>query len=117
MAGAATLAAYGLVRSELHVDLAEARTVATIVLFWLGLVVLDLVAAPLRLARRALMLALAGMFVAVMTIPPLRSFFALALPSSIEWLAAFGVGVLVASVLRFFVPTGPGWPTMKGEGG
>jgi cation-transporting ATPase E len=103
MAAAATLAAYGLVRGE-GVDLEEARTVATIVLFWIGLVVLTLVAAPLTLPRRALVVATGVAFLAVMAIASIREFFALSLPSGIEWLAAVGIAAIVATGLRLLIP-------------
>jgi cation-transporting ATPase E len=103
MAAAATLAAYGLVRGE-GVDLEEARTVATIVLFWIGLVVLTMVAAPLTLPRRALVVATGVAFLAVMAIASIREFFALSLPSGIEWLAAVGIAAIVATGLRLLIP-------------
>jgi hypothetical protein len=56
MSAAPTLAACGLVRRE-GLDLEEALTVATVVLFRIGLVVLTMVAAPLTLPRRALVVA------------------------------------------------------------
>ena len=103
MAAAATLAAYGLIRGE-GVDLEEARTVATVVLFWIGLVVLTMVAVPLTLARRALVVATGVAFLAVMAIPSIRGFFALSLPSGIEWLAAVGIAAIVATGLRLLIP-------------
>lgn len=103
MAAAATLAAYGLVRGE-GVDLEEARTVATIVLFWIGLVVLTMVAAPLTLPRRALVVATGVAFLAVMAIASIREFFALSLPSGIEWLAAVGIAAIVATGLWLLIP-------------
>jgi len=103
MAAAATLAAYGLIRGE-GVDLEEARTVATVVLFWIGLVVLTMVAVPLTLARRALVVATGVAFLAVMAIPSIREFFALSLPSGIEWLAAVGIAAIVATGLRLLIP-------------
>jgi cation-transporting ATPase E len=103
MAAAATLAAYGLVRGE-GVDLEEARTVATIVLFWIGLVVLTMVAAPLTLPRRAMVVATGVAFLAVMAIASIREFFALSLPTGIEWLAAVGIAAIVATGLRLLIP-------------
>ena len=103
MAAAATLAAYGLVRNE-GVGLAEARTVATIVLFWIGLVVLMMVAAPLTLARRSLVVAMGAAFLAVMAVASIREFFAFRLPSGIEWLAAVGIAAIVATGLRVLIP-------------
>jgi magnesium-transporting ATPase (P-type) len=103
MAAAATLAGYGLVRRE-GVDLEEARTVATLVLFWVGLVVLTMVAAPLTLPRRALVVAMGAAFLSVMAIVSIREFFALSLPSGIEWLAAVGIAAIVATGLRLLIP-------------
>jgi cation-transporting ATPase E len=103
MAAAATLAAYGLVRNE-GVGLAEARTVATIVLFWIGLVVLMMVAAPLTLPRRSLVVAMGVAFLAVMAVASIRGFFGLILPSGIEWLAAVGIAAIVATGLRVLIP-------------
>jgi magnesium-transporting ATPase (P-type) len=114
MAAAATLAAYGLVRNE-GVGLAEARTVATIVLFWIGLVVLMMVAAPLTLPRRSLVVAMGVAFLAVMGIAPIREFFALSLPSSIEWLAAVGIAAIVSTGLRVLIPDRTQPPRAEGS--
>jgi cation-transporting P-type ATPase E len=103
MSAAATLAAYGLVRNE-GVDLLEARTVATIVLVWIGLIVLTMVASPLSFLRSSLVVAMGVAFLLIMVTAPIRKFFALSLPSGIEWLAAVGVAAIVATAIRMVVP-------------
>jgi cation-transporting P-type ATPase E len=86
---------------------AEARTTAAVVLFWLGMVVLVLVARPLTLSRQAIVVAMAGLFVASLAVPSAREFFALELPTLIVSFAAVGVGAIAATVIQFFVPPVP----------
>ncbi len=104
MAAAATLAAYILVKNELGSSLAEARTTATIVLGWIGLLILTEIARPLTWRRILLILSMGAAFLAAFLLPAARHFFALDPPPPIVWLAAVGIGAMFVSVLRLFLP-------------
>jgi cation-transporting ATPase E len=100
---ATALAAFFLVRASGH-GLAAARTGATIVTAFLSLGVLAGLARPLASWRGAMVLALAGAFAAVFTVPWLRDQLALVpLPPGLLWfcvaIAAAGFGVLAAAWL------------------
>ena len=83
----------------------EARTTATLALAGLGLVVLALAARPLNHLRRMLLTAMAAAFGVVLTVPFLRTFFALDLPplqvalTTLALVAALGA-LLTLVVLR-----------------
>ena len=63
-AAAATFAAYALARRDDNVNITEARTVATITLLVIGLVVLIVVSRPLRTWKVILAVAMGGFYVA-----------------------------------------------------
>jgi magnesium-transporting ATPase (P-type) len=115
LAALATFLAYVLAREEPGVTLAEARTTATMVLLWIGFLVLSAIAAPLTSWRLALVWAMPALFALVFAVPAAREFFALYPPPLIVWLAAFGIAALVWSFARLFLPperpVGPGAPT------
>jgi cation-transporting P-type ATPase E len=100
VAAAATFAAYALVRGHEEVDLAEARTTATIVLFSVGLWVLAILARPATRARRVLVASMGAAFLVVLTLPPLRRFFSFELPSPAVSLGAVAVVVLAALLIE-----------------
>jgi cation-transporting ATPase E len=104
LAAIATFLAYAMARSESGVTLVQARTTAVMVLTWIGLLVLSIVAAPLKGWRMALVWTMAGLFVASLTLPGLKDYFLLSLPKPIVWLAGFGIAALVWSFARLFVP-------------
>jgi len=79
LAAVATFLAYRLALDE-PVPLIQARTAATMVLCWIGFLVLTIIAAPLTRPRLALIGVMAAAFVAVMLVPPARDFFALEPP-------------------------------------
>jgi len=112
LAAVATFLGYRLAVDEPGVSLMEARTAATMVLCWIGLLVLSIIAAPLTRPRLALVWAMAGTFLAALLVPAVREFFALRTPHPIVWLAAFGIAALVWSLSRLFIPperpAGPG---------
>jgi hypothetical protein len=54
-------------------------------------------------------------FLAVMGIAPIREFFALSLPSSIEWLAAVGIAAIVSTGLRVLIPDRTQPPRAEGS--
>ncbi len=114
LAAAATFLGYVLARDEPGVTLAEAQTTATMVLLWIGFLVLSVIAAPLTTWRLALVWAMPALFALTMAVPAAREFFALDPPRLIVWLAAFGIAALVWSLARLFLPperpVGPGAP-------
>ena len=112
LAAVATFLGYVLARDEAGVTLAQARTTATMVLCWIGFLVLSIIAAPLTRARLALVWSMAGAFILAMVLPSTKVFFALTPPPLLVWLAAFGIAALVWSFARLFIPpdrpVGPG---------
>jgi magnesium-transporting ATPase (P-type) len=112
LAATATFLAYVLARDETGVTLAEARTTASMVLLWIGFLVLSVIAAPLTRWRLALVWAMPALFAFVVAAPSTRRFFALDPPPLLVWLAAFGIAALVWSSARLFLPperpVGPG---------
>jgi magnesium-transporting ATPase (P-type) len=112
LAAVATFLGYVLAKNEPGVTLPEARTAATMVLLYIGFLVLSIIAAPLSGWRLALVWAMPALFGLTMAIPAAREFFALYPPPLIVWLAAFGIAALVWSFARLFLPperpVGPG---------
>jgi cation-transporting ATPase E len=119
LAAVATFLGYVLVRDEAGVSLAQARTAATMVLCWIGFLVLSIIAAPLTRLRMVLVWSMAGAFIVAMLVPGSRAFFALTPPPLLVWLAAFGIAALVWSFARLFLPpdrpVGPGVPASVPE--
>jgi cation-transporting ATPase E len=115
LAAVATFSAYVLARDEAGITLAQARTTATMVLLWIGFLVLTVIAAPLTMWRLALVWAMPTLFALTMAIPFAREFFALEPPPLIVWLAGFGIAAIAWSFARLFLPperpVGPGAPT------
>ena len=113
LAAVATFLAYRLAIDE-PVPLIQARTTATMVLCWIGFLVLTIIAAPLTRPRLALIWSMVAAFVALMLTPVARTFFALEPPPLIVWLAGFGIAALMWSLSRLFIPpdrpVGPGAP-------
>jgi cation-transporting ATPase E len=114
LAAIATFLGYVLVRDEAGVTLAEAQTTATMVLLWIGFLVLSVIAAPLTTWRLALVWAMPALFLLAIALPFASDFFALEPPPLILWLAAFGIAAIVWSFARLFLPperpVGPGAP-------
>ena len=114
LAAAATFLGYNLAIEEPGVTLAQARTTATMVLCWIGFLILSSIAAPLTPPRLALVWSMAGAFILALLLPVTKEFFALVPPPLIVWLAAFGIAALVWSLARLFLPperpVGPGAP-------
>ena len=72
--------AYAIARAE-GAGTREARTAATVVLMVLGTYVLAILARPFTRYRLVLLLAMIGLFLGALVIPPVRDFFILTLPS------------------------------------
>jgi cation-transporting ATPase E len=112
LAAIATFLGYVLARDEAGVTLAQARTTATMVLCWIGFLVLSIIAAPLTRPRLMLVWSMASAFIVAMLVPGSRTFFALTPPPLLVWLGAIGIAALVWSFARLFLPpdrpVGPG---------
>jgi cation-transporting ATPase E len=94
LAAVATFLGYVLAKNEPGISLAEAQTAATMVLVFIGFLILTVIASPLTTWRLML----------VWAIPATREFFALYPPPLIVWLAGFGIAGLVWSLARLFLP-------------
>jgi cation-transporting ATPase E len=118
LAAVATFLGYVLAKNEAGISLAEAQTAATMVLIFIGFLILTVIAAPLTTWRLALVWAMPALFLVVMAVPAAREFFALYPPPLIVWLAGFGIAGLVWSLARLFLPperpVGTGAPTAPG---
>jgi len=104
VAAAATFAGYALARDE-GLELAESRTVATLVLFGVALWILAIVARPLTRPRLALVGAMMAAFVVAIVWPGFRTAFALDLPRRVVFMAAVGIVALAGAALEV------GWRT------
>jgi cation-transporting ATPase E len=95
VAAAATFGAYLAARDVEGVTLQQARSVATLTLFGVGVVVLGLVARPLNRLRATVLVAAVAAFVVVLAVPGLRRFFALSVPPG--WAMAAILALVVAA--------------------
>ena len=104
LAAIATFLGYVLAKNEPGVSLAEAQTAATMVLLFVGFLILTVIASPLTTWRLALVWTMPALFALVMAVPAARAFFALYPPPLIVWLAGFGIAAIVWSFARLFLP-------------
>ncbi len=104
LAAIATFLGYVLAKNEPGISLAEAQTAATMVLVFIGFLILTVIAAPLTMWRLVLVWAMPALFLLVMAIPAAREFFALVPPPLLVWLAGFGIAAIVWSFARLFLP-------------
>ena len=95
VAATATFAAYLVTRDVEGMTLEQARSVATLTLAGVGVVVLGLVARPLNRLRAMVLVAVVAAFVVVLAVPGLRRFFALSVPPG--WAIAAIVALVVAA--------------------
>ncbi|MCU0309832.1 MAG: HAD-IC family P-type ATPase [Acidimicrobiales bacterium] len=100
VAAIATFGAYLIARDGSDADLAEARTVAVIVLFVVALWVLAFLSRPLTSWRGGLVVAMAVLFVGALAIPWFRDYFDLVLPDAEGIAAAVGVGAVAGGLLQ-----------------
>jgi cation-transporting ATPase E len=98
VSAAATFTGYALARTEEASSLADARTAATITLFGVAFWVLEILARPLTQSRRLLLAAMVAGFLLAISVPWLRTFYALDPPSPLVTAACIGV-IAVANVL------------------
>jgi cation-transporting P-type ATPase E len=112
-AGLATFVAYVAARAVDGISLEEQRTVATVTLLGIGLVVLVMISAPLAPWKVGLAAMMALGYVVTLAVAPLRDFFELDLPPVSGWVicaAATMVGGLVVALLPRLVPERPTVP-------
>jgi len=108
IAGSATLAAYQAALHVADIELDQARTLATVTLLAIGLVVLAVASRPLRAWKIGLVAAMGVAYVVVFLVPFLRDYFRLEVfwdPA--WWYSAVAVGVagsLIVAVPRL-IPT------------
>ncbi|MGK2949969.1 MAG: HAD-IC family P-type ATPase [Acidimicrobiales bacterium] len=100
VAAAATFGGYYLARSEAGVTLTAERTTAVIVLFLVAGWVLMILARPLTRGRLALLAGMVAAFITSMSVPGLREFFELRLPSTVVVFAAIGIAALAIGLLE-----------------
>ena len=105
---AGLIAAFGTLVAYQVADVAnipqdQARTTATLALAGLGLVVLALAARPLNHLRRMLLTAMAAAFGVVLTVPFLRTFFALDLPPLQVALTTLALVAVLGALLTLVV--------------
>jgi cation-transporting P-type ATPase E len=103
VAGAATLVAFEMARRSGGLELEEARTLATVTLLAIGLVVLAAASQPLRTWKIGLVAAMAIGYGVIFAIPGLRNFFELELFVDAAWWYS-AVAVLLAGTFIAFVP-------------
>lgn len=94
-AGSATFVAFEAARRVTDLELAEARTLATVTLLSIGLVVLAVASRPIRLWKVGLVAGMAVSYGLVFTVPWLRDYFELELFTSSAWL--FSVAAVAAA--------------------
>jgi len=108
IAGSATLAAYEAALHVADIELVQARTLATVTLLAIGLVVLGVAARPLRAWKCGLIAAMVAAYVVVFLVPFLRDYFRLEVFWDTAWwysVVAVGVaGSLIVAVPRL-IPT------------
>ena len=83
-------------------ELAEARSVATITLLLIGLVVLVVVSRPLKLWKVSLAVAMAGLHACIIAIPFTRDYFELEWLDGKSWLMVF-VATFIASIIIILI--------------
>jgi cation-transporting ATPase E len=100
VAAVSTFTAYVLARIFDKGDLAEARTLATVVLFSVGLWALAILAGPRTPWRALLVASMGAAFVVVLAVPPLRDYFAFDAAAPAQTLIAVVVVSLAALALE-----------------
>ena len=103
-AGSATLAAYEAALNVAHLEVDEARTLATVTLLSIGLVILAVTSRPLRAWKLGLVVGMAVAYGVVFAIPWLRDFFQLEIFMSEAWWYAVAA-VAAAGAFIVAIPT------------
>jgi len=103
IAGSATLAAYEASLHIADIGLDKSRTLATVTLLAIGLVVLAVASRPLRAWKLGLVLAMGAGYLVVFAVPFLRNYFELELFWDPAWFYS-AIAVAVAGVLIVAIP-------------
>jgi magnesium-transporting ATPase (P-type) len=103
IAGSATLAAYEAALNVAELEIEQARTLATVTLLSIGLVVLAVTSRPLRSWKLGLVAAMAASYVVVFLVPFLRDYFKLEVFWDPAWYYSM-IAVAVAGVLIVALP-------------
>lgn len=119
--GGATFAGYYLATEQPPGDFADLSTTASVALFALTLWVLALIARPWNWWRLGLVAAMAAAFAVVLSVPPLRHFFALeACPTRNDAVAlaiAVAAAVPLAAALRYLPDLANLWRRRRADAG
>jgi cation-transporting ATPase E len=101
VAGLTTFSLYGVSRMDrFGFTIEQSRTGATILMVFLGLIILhDLVAPPSRM-NRLLIASLLGGFLAVLAIPAFRALFDLTLPGLEAWAIIIATAIVASIILK-----------------
>jgi cation-transporting ATPase E len=113
IAGSATLAAYQAALHVADLELEQARTLATVTLLSIGLVVMTVASRPLRSWKIGLVAAMGVAYVVVFLVPFLRDYFRLEVFwDAAWWYSAAAVGVAGAAIVTMvrLIPTRLGVP-------
>ncbi|MBV1892606.1 MAG: HAD-IC family P-type ATPase [Ilumatobacteraceae bacterium] len=106
VAGSATLAAYEASRRITDLELGEARTIATVSLLSIGLVILAVASRPIRVWKIGLVGGMACGYGVVFALKPVRDYFELEVFASSAWwyavAAVVGAGTFIALIPRIF---------------
>ena len=103
IAGSVTLAAYEAALNVAELELEQARTLATVTLLSIGLVVLAVTSRPLRSWKLGLLAAMAASYVVVFLVPFLRDYFELEVFWDPAWFYS-ATAVAVAGLLIVALP-------------
>ncbi len=104
IAGTTTYVVYEYARRRVDVELVEARTVATMTLLSIGLVILLVVSRPLTRWKMMLTAAMATSYAVISLIEPLREFFELVFTDVAEVWAVAATGIVLAGIAVALVP-------------
>lgn len=107
VAGLTTFTLYGVSRrDQFGFSIEESRTAATILMVFLGLVIIHDLVSPPSNRNRLLIGALLGAFLGILAIPALRSLFNLVLPHPYAWAVIIGATILAALILKVTLTIG-----------
>ncbi len=107
-AGTAALVAYELARGPGNLTLEQARSLTTVTLLALGLVVLATVSRPLVPWKVLLVGAMAGGYVLIIAIPFTRNYFEIVVFAKAAWAYAVGA-VIIAGTFIALLPSALSW--------
>lgn len=107
VAGLTTFTLYGVSRLErFGFTIEQSRTNATILMVFIGLVVIHDLVSPPTFMHRLLIGGLLGGFFAILAVPPFRSLFNLVLPEPEAWLVIAATALLASFILKLALAAG-----------